>query len=74
MTQSDVDNKGVVITNKAEHHRLVADCMSGLTASEHTMIRRLAGNDPEVRKKTVKKLRKWLSSLAVRLPDTSIEG
>jgi len=44
--------------------------MDGMSASETTMIRRLAGNDPLIRKKTVKKLRKWLSAIAQRTPDT----
>ena len=72
MTQSEV--KGVVTTNQVEQTKIMADCMAGLTTSEHSMIRRLAGNDPEVRRKTIKKLRKWLSSLATRLPDSSVEG
>ncbi|ODN05750.1 Ribosomal RNA processing protein 1 [Orchesella cincta] len=44
-------------------------CMEGMSGAELTMIRRLAGNDPAVRKKTFRKLKKWLSVLAQTVPD-----
>lgn len=45
--------------------------VEGMSTAEITMIRRLAGNDPNVRKKTMRKLRKWLSTLVLRFPDDS---
>jgi hypothetical protein len=44
--------------------------IDGMSSAEVMMIRKLAGNDPMVRKKTVRKLRKWLTALAQRTPDT----
>lgn len=46
------------------------NCMEGMNAPELTMVRRLAGNDAVMRKKTIRKLRKWLSILAQKVPDS----
>ncbi len=52
-----------------EHANVVEGCLDGMTSAELTMVRKLAGNDPLVRKKTMRKLRKWLVVLAQRVPD-----
>lgn len=51
----------------------VGGCLEGMTSAELSMVRKLAGNDPVVRKKTLRKLRKWLTVLAQRVPD-NLEG
>ncbi len=45
--------------------------LEGLSSSELSMIHRLAGNDPEVRKKTIRKLKKWLTAIAKKVPDAA---
>ncbi|CAL8101143.1 unnamed protein product [Orchesella dallaii] len=58
--------------NQAASPKMVtqdSSCMDGMSGAEMTMVRRLAGNDPIVRKKTLKKLKKWLSILAQSVPD-----
>ena len=44
-------------------------CLEGMSGAELTMVRKLAGNDPIVRKKTLRKLKKWLNVLAQKVPD-----
>lgn len=44
-------------------------CLEGMTAAEMAMVRKLAGNDPVVRKKTLRKLKKWLGVLAMKVSD-----
>lgn len=43
--------------------------LQNMSNSELNMIHRLAGNDPEARKATIKKLRKWLKAMATKVPD-----
>jgi len=44
--------------------------VEGMSAAEVQMVKRLAGNDPAVRKKTVRKLKKWLKALSKKSPET----
>lgn len=45
--------------------------LEGMSNAEVTMIRRLAGNDASVRKKTMRKLRKWLTTMVLSFPDSA---
>jgi len=45
--------------------------LEGLSTSELSMIHRLAGNDTEVRKKTIRKMKRWLAEIARRVPNTA---
>jgi len=46
------------------------DFLQNMSNAELAMIHRLAGNDAEVRKTTIKKLRKWLRTIATKIPDS----
>lgn len=59
---------GKKVTNSTDPP--TSGCLEGMSAAELTMVRRLAGNDAIVRKKTFKKLRKWLCILAQKVPDS----
>lgn len=57
------------VAGGGDEHNNVEGCLDGMTSAELTMVRKLAGNDPVARKKTLRKLRKWLAVLAQRVPD-----
>lgn len=71
METSAVKRKKMKVSNcKPQSSQMSGGCLEGMTSAELTMVRRLAGNDPAVRKKTLRKLKKWLNAIAQKIPDT----